>query len=66
MTKLNTETETRELSVDDLGRISGGTSVPTNEAAIIARIKAKNFANNSGFTGNSSFNDTIDNNNNLP
>ena len=63
---MNTETATRELSLDDLGRVSGGQSIPTNEAAIIARIKAKNFANNSGFTGNSSFGDTIDNNDNLP
>jgi hypothetical protein len=59
-------TETLELSLDDLDQISGGMSVPTNEAQIIAGIKAKNFANGSIFTGNSSFGDTIDNNNNLP
>ncbi len=59
-------TETLELSLDDLDQISGGMSVPTNEAQIIAGIKAKNFANGSIFTGNSSFVDTIDNNNNLP
>jgi bacteriocin-like protein len=59
-------TETLELSIDELSQISGGMSVPTNESQIIAGIKAKNFANGSIFTGNSSFGDTIDNNNNLP
>lgn len=55
-----------ELSIEELGAVSGGMSVPTNEAQIIAAIKAKNFADGSIFTGNSSFHDTIDNNPNLP
>lgn len=55
-----------ELSSEELDGVAGGMSVPTNEAQIIAQIKAKNFADNSGFTGNSSFHDTIDNNPNLP
>jgi hypothetical protein len=55
-----------ELSIDELDAVIGGMSVPTNEAQIISAIKAKNFANGSIFTGNSSFGDTIDNNNNLP
>ena len=62
-------TDTLELSVEDLDQVVGGMSVPTNEAQIIAGIKAKNFANGSVFTGTSSFNDTIDGNsinNNLP
>ena len=59
-------TETLELSIEELDQIGGGMSVPTNEAQIIAGIKAKNFANGSIFTGNSSFHDTLDNNNNLP
>ena len=59
-------TETLELSIEELDQIGGGMSVPTNEAQIIAQIRAKNFANGSIFTGNSSFGDTIDNNNNLP
>ncbi|MDA9405832.1 hypothetical protein XH80_03350 [Bradyrhizobium sp. CCBAU 45384] len=58
--------EILKLSIDELDQISGGMSVPTNEAQIIAGIKAKNFASGSIFTGNSSFGDTIDNNNNLP
>jgi hypothetical protein len=61
-----TRTETLELSIETLDQISGGMSVPTNEGQIIAGIKAKNFASGSIFTGNSSFGDTIDNNNNLP
>ncbi len=59
-------TEALELSIEELDQISGGMSVPTNEAQIIAGIKAKDFANGSIFTGNSSFHDTIDNNPNLP
>jgi len=59
-------TNNAELSFDELEAVCGGQSVPTNEAQIIAGIKAKNFANGSIFTGNSSFGDTIDNNNNLP
>jgi bacteriocin-like protein len=55
-----------ELSIDELDAVIGGMSVPTNEAQIISAIKAKTFANGSIFTGNSSFGDTIDNNNNLP
>jgi len=55
-----------ELSIDELDAVVGGRAVPTNEAQIISQIKAKNFANGSIFTGNSSFGDTIDNNNNLP
>ena len=55
-----------ELSIGELDTVSGGMSVPTNEAQIISAIKAKDFANGSIFTGNSSFGDTIDNNNNLP
>ncbi|WP_439397318.1 hypothetical protein ACRQ5Q_09345 [Bradyrhizobium sp. PMVTL-01] len=58
--------ETLELSTEDLHHVSGGMAVPTNEAQIIAGIKAKNFASGSIFTGNSSFGDTIDNNPNLP
>jgi hypothetical protein len=58
--------ELHELPIDALDQISGGMSVPTNEGAIIASIKAKNFANGSIFTGNSSFGDTLDNNSNLP
>ena len=58
------QTEALELSIEEL--IGGGMSVPTNEAQIIAGIKAKDFANGSIFTGNSSFHDTIDNNPNLP
>lgn len=57
---------TTELSIDELDAVTGGQSIPTNEAQIIARIKAKNFANGSIFTGNSSFGDTLDNNDNLP
>lgn len=59
-------TEVLELAIDELDRTSGGLFIPSNEAAIIARIKAKNFANGSIFTGNSSFGDTLDNNDNLP
>ena len=59
-------TEVLELPIGELDQISGGMSVPTNEGAIIARINAKNFANGSIFTGNSSVGDTLDNNNNLP
>lgn len=55
-----------ELSIDELDAVSGGMSVPTNEGRIISAIKAKDFANGSIFTGNSSYGDTIDNNNNLP
>jgi bacteriocin-like protein len=55
-----------ELSIEELNAVSGGQSIPTNEAQIIAGIKAKNFANGSIFTGNSSFGDTLDNNDNLP
>lgn len=40
-------TETLELSIAELDQISGGMSVPTNEAQIIAGIKAKNFASGS-------------------
>jgi hypothetical protein len=65
MTKI-ARTETLELSIEVLDQIAGGMSVPTNEAQIIAGIRAKNFAPGSIFTGNSSFGDTIDNNNNLP
>ena len=54
-----------ELSIEELNTVSGGMSVPTNEAQIIAAIKAKNFANGS-FTGSSSYHDTLDNNPNLP
>jgi len=59
-------TEPPELSIEELDHISGGMSVPTNEAAIVANLKAKDFANGSIFGGNSSFHDTIDNNDNLP
>jgi bacteriocin-like protein len=59
-------TETPELSIEELDQISGGMIVPTNEASIIANIKAKDFANGSVFTGQSSFHDTIDLNDNLP
>ena len=59
-------TNNTELSIDELDTVVGGRAVPTNEAQIISAIKAKNFANGSIFTGNSSFVDTIDNNNNLP
>jgi bacteriocin-like protein len=55
-----------ELSIEELNTVSGGMSVPTNEAQIIAAIKAKNFANGSIFTGSSSYHDTLDNNPNLP
>ncbi len=65
MTKI-ARIETLELSVEELDQVVGGMTVPTNEAQIIAGIKAKNFANGSIFTGNSSFGDTLDNNNNLP
>jgi len=65
MTKI-ARTETLDLSVEDLDQVVGGMSVPTNEAQIIAGIKAKNFANGSIFSGNSSFKDTLDNDNNLP
>jgi hypothetical protein len=61
-----TRTDEIELPIDALDRISGGMSVPTNEAAIISRVQAKNFANGSIFSGNGSLGDTIDNNNNLP
>ena len=60
------QTGTLELLPEELDQIAGGMSVPTNEATIIGEIKAKDFANGSIFTGNSSFHDTIDNNNNLP
>jgi len=59
-------TDELELPIDALDEVSGGMSVPTNEAAIISRVQAKNFANGSIFSGNGSFGDTIDNNNNLP
>lgn len=59
-------TSSIELSIDELDAVAGGMSVPTNEAQIISAIKAKDFANGSIFTGNSSFGDTIDNNDNLP
>jgi hypothetical protein len=55
-----------ELLPEELGQIAGGMSVPKNEAQIIGQILAKDFADNSIFTGKSSFHDTIDNNNNLP
>lgn len=61
-----TRTETFELSIETLDHVAGGMSVPTNEAQIVAQVRAKNFASGSIFTGNSSFGDTIDNNNNLP
>jgi hypothetical protein len=55
-----------EFSIDELDAVNGGMRVPTNEAQIVAAIKAKDFASNSGFTGKSSFHDTFDNDPNLP
>jgi hypothetical protein len=55
-----------ELSTAELNEVAGGMIVPTNEASIIAWVQAKDFASGSIFSGNGSFHDTIDNNNNLP
>ncbi len=60
------QTGRREASLQELEHVTGGAMVPTNEAQIISFVKGKNFASGSIFTGNSSFGDTIDNNNNLP
>lgn len=60
------QTGISDVSPENLDQIAGGMSVPTNEAQIIAAIKAKSMAPGSIFSGNSSFQDTIDNNPNLP
>ena len=60
------QTGISDVSPEDLDRIAGGMNVPTNEAQIIAGIRAKSMAPGSIFSGNSSFGDTIDNNANLP
>jgi hypothetical protein len=60
------QTGTLELLPEELDKIAGGMSVPTNEATIIADIQAKNLKDGSIFTGRSSYHDTLDNNDNLP
>jgi hypothetical protein len=60
------QTEIRELSLEEIESVSGGTYVSTSNSLNVSLIKAKNYANGSIFSGNSSFHDTLDNNNNLP
>jgi len=60
------KTEIRELSLEDMESVSGGIFISSQNAANVSRIKAKDFANGSIFTGNSSFGDTLDNVDGLP
>jgi hypothetical protein len=60
------KTEIRELSLENIEAVSGGIFISSQNAANVSRIKAKDFANGSIFTGNSSFGDTLDNVDGLP